>query len=123
MTRIVKNSGFINGPILLANSIYPPQLTANQNNYNPSGLSNCNTLFLDSSNNLSITGIAAQEQGRIIYIFNTSGSFNIKLTANDTGSLPANRFLMATDATLAKNESCIIIYDSVSLRWRLVARF
>jgi hypothetical protein len=104
----------------LGGAITPPSLTAHTHNYNPSGLSTANTLFLSSSANYEITGITAQENGRVLFLVN-KGTNDIKLKNADAGSLAANRFYLRADANLKGGNGGIIIYDTTTSRWHLVA--
>lgn len=105
----------------LTGDISPAQITATQNDYNPTGLSTASVLRLNSDASRSITGLAGGSDGRIISIVNV-GSFDITLENNDAGSTDANKFAFDDDLVLAANTGCGLIYDSTSSRWRLFAK-
>lgn len=96
----------------------PAQITANQNDYNPSPL---NLWRLSSDAARNITGIANGVEGRSLLIVNT-GSQNIVLVNQSASSAAANRIITATgaDVTLAADDSAMLVYDSTTARWRLV---
>jgi hypothetical protein len=71
--------------------ITPSQITSNQNDYNPTGLSTATVLRLNSDAARAITGLAGGSDGRVVIIFNI-GSNMLKLMDENTGSTAANRF-------------------------------
>lgn len=105
----------------LQGDISPAQITSNQNDYNPTGLSTATVLRLNTDASRNITSIAGGADGRILLIHNI-GSFNIVLKDDDgaTGTA-ANRFAFSGDVTLGADQSAIIQYDSTSTRWRLLS--
>ena len=113
----------ITGPI-----ITPSTLTATADNYAPSGFSTCNMIRQDiNANNREITGFVAPPAGvnRIIKICNIdSGSFDLRFTHNDSGSLAANRILCRDNnqKSIKPNETAEYWYDHLSLRWRPLNR-
>ncbi len=64
------------GSLRLAADISPSQITANQNDYNPTGLSTASVLRLSSDASRDITGLQAGADGRLMIIHNV-GSNNI----------------------------------------------
>lgn len=109
------------GDFALSGDISPSQITANQNDYNPTGLATAAVLRLSTDASRNITSIAGGSDGRILIIHNI-GSFNIVLKDDDgaTGTA-ANRFALSGDVTLAPDQCAILQYDSTSSRWRCVA--
>lgn len=105
----------------LQGDISPAQITANQNDYNPTGLADASVLRLNTDASRNITSIAGGADGRILIIHNV-GSFNIVLKDDDgaTGTA-ANRFALSGDVTLTPDQCAIIQYDSTSTRWRLLS--
>jgi hypothetical protein len=95
----------------------PPSIGSNQNDYNPTGLSDAVVLRLTASSSYSITGLAGGVSGRLIVIHNI-GSNTITLSNQSTSSAAANRFLLGSDRAIAADESYAIIYDSTTSRWR-----
>lgn len=103
--------------IRLTGAITPPPIAAHTNNYNPAGLATANILFLDATANYDLTGLEAQENGRVLFIQNISTNGDIKLKNNNANSLAANRFFLNADATIKKGMGTTIIYNSTLQRW------
>jgi hypothetical protein len=101
----------------LSGDISPSQITSNQNDYNPTGLSTASVLRLNSDASRNITGLQGGADGRIVVLINV-GSSNIVLQDANASSSAANRFAFGVDATLGANQSITLIYDSTSARWR-----
>ncbi len=116
------NIDTILGNLNLAGDISPTQITSNQNDYNPTGLSTASTLRLSSDAVRSITGLAGGADGRVIIIHNI-GSYDIILAHESTLSAEGNRFtLLATDNLyIPSSGNCMLRYDATSSRWRVVA--
>lgn len=107
------------GTFTLSGIISPSQITANQNDYSPTGLSTATVLRLNSDASRDITGIAAQGSGRVLVITNV-GSNNIVLKDESVSSAEANRFALSADITLAANQSTRVWYDTTASRWRSI---
>lgn len=105
----------------LTGDLSPAQITANQSDYNPTGLADASVLRLSTDASRNITSIAGGSDGRVLLILNV-GSNNIVLKDDDgaTGTA-ANRFAMSGDVTLGGDQGAIIWYDSTSSRWRIFA--
>lgn len=112
LTTLTQNINF-------SGDISPSQITSNQNDYNPTGLSTASTLRLNSDAVREITGLSGGADGRIVLIHNI-GSFSITLKNSSTSSSAANRFLFSSDLTLSPNVSVTLQYDSTSTKWRLL---
>lgn len=97
--------------------ISPAQITADQNDYNPTGLSTATVLRLSTDAARNITGLAGGADGRILVLLNI-GAFDFVLVDESASSSAANRFAFDANATVAGDQSIIIIYDSTSSRWR-----
>lgn len=108
------------GTFGLAADISPASIGSNQNDYNPTGLSDATVLRLSSSTDVNITGLQGGADGRIIIIINIGGN-NITLKNQDVGSSAANRFLLNQDIELLPIESAVLQYDSTSTMWRELA--
>ena len=103
----------------------PATITENKNNYNPTGLAGVKRMRLSTIGNITLTGINAtgMVDGKVLILENiNSPSHSIRLSDNNPLSNPANRFYINGDKVLSRNESCILIYDAVSSRWRMSAR-
>lgn len=106
----------------LDGEISPTQLTANTNNWNPTGLSSASVIRFSTDASRDITGIAGGASGRELYLFNI-GSFPA-VFKNDVTSTAANRFLLAsgTDTTVQAGGCIHLWYDNTSQRWRQINR-
>ena len=113
----------VSGTIAFSGDISPTSLSANQNNYAPTGIASAAVLRLITNNTTTrtLTGLTGGFDGRVIKIFNigvsgTNGS--ITLSDSDTSSTAANRFNLGSSVTLAVNQGISLVYDSTSSRWR-----
>lgn len=102
----------------LAGDISPAQITANQNDYNPTGLSTANVLRLTTDASRDVTGLQGGADGRILVVLNR-GSYNLVLKHESASSTAANRFKfpMVGDHTLVPGAGITLIYDSIDSRW------
>lgn len=96
--------------------ITPAQITANANDYNPTGLSGAAVLRLSTDASRNITGLQGGADGRVVRIDNV-GAFPIVLKNADAGSTAANRFAFGVDRTLEAGRSLWLSYDSTQARW------
>lgn len=100
--------------------ITPPLLTAPAHNYNPTGFSNATVVRLSGDNGMrAITGFHAETTGEEKTLINV-GEYPLYLAPEHTGSHTANRIAYHEEAMIPPGESCRIIYDGVSSRWRPV---
>ncbi len=105
---------------LLTGLISPPQITANQNDYNPTGAATALVLQLSSDASRTITGLAGGAEGRVVSLINI-GSQPIVLADESTSSSAANRFTLGTSLTVAAKQAAMLRYDGTAARWRLIA--
>ncbi|NUU41371.1 hypothetical protein [Tardiphaga robiniae] len=96
--------------------LIPAQITANQNDYNPTDLSIAETILLNSDAARTITGIAGGAFGRNIKLINR-GSFEITLANSSASSTAANRFLFEADIVMRPNAAVEIQYSTTDSRW------
>jgi hypothetical protein len=106
------------GPVAFQGDLTPAQITADQNNYNPTGLAAAYVLRLSSDATRTITGLAGGADGRELILVNV-GSQNIVLADEHASSTAANRFALDTSLTLGADTAARLLYDSTSTRWRL----
>jgi hypothetical protein len=106
--------------LALAGVISPPQITANQNDYNPAGVITASVLQLSSDASRSITGLAGGSEGRVVSLVNI-GSQPILLADESTSSSAANRFTLGAGLTVAAKQAAMLRYDGIAMRWRLIA--
>lgn len=102
----------------LTGDISPAQITSNQNDYDPTGLSTASILRLNSDASRDITGLAGGADGRTVAIHNV-GANNIVLKDESVSSSAANRFALTADVTLSPDMAVILQYDATSSRWRV----
>lgn len=93
----------------------PAQITANQNDYNPTGIGFANILQLTSDQTRRITGIAGGFQGRRLEIqnANTASDGDLIFNYQDTASVAANRFKVDNDILLEPGEGMVLTHDGV----------
>lgn len=103
----------------------PAQITSDQDDYNPSGLSTAIVLRLSTDSNggagRKVNGLAGGAAGRIAIVVNV-GSSLLTLADEASSSSASNRFALPQDAILVPDESLMLRYDGTSSRWRPVAQ-
>lgn len=109
----------VTGAFALSGKITPSQITADQNNYNPPGLSTAVSLRLSTDASRNITGLSGGVAGRVFVVRNI-GSFNIVLKDESASSTAANRFALSSDVTLGADQVAMLQYDEVSSRWLVI---
>jgi hypothetical protein len=99
----------------------PAQITADQNNYAPSGLANASVLRLSSDAARNVTGLSSPTTSDVLWLCNV-GSFTITLKHENASSTAANRFTFpsAADKALVSGGSCALWYDLTTARWRIL---
>jgi hypothetical protein len=108
------------GGLVLSGAISPAQITADQNDYAPSGFGDAFTLRLSSDAYRTITGIAGGSGGRLVTIDNV-GTFPLRLKEASASSAAGNRFSFGADIMVASGKSVLLRYDATASRWRHVA--
>jgi len=98
-------------------------VTANEDDYNPTGFATTNLLELNpTGGDRDITGFIAPTAGvfRIITIVNVSAGNKIKFKNNNSNSSAANRLLLRDngDKDLKKQDACRFYYDHTDSKWR-----
>jgi Protein of unknown function (DUF2793) len=116
----VTGAAKINSSFYLTGELSPAQIVADQNNYDPSGLSAASVLRLASDASRVITGLAGGADGRIVAILN-AGNNNIVLSDASVSSTAANRFAFGADITLAAKQTILLWYDATDARWKSLA--
>src|ERR1700754_611703 len=104
----------------LTGIISPPQITTNQNDYNPTGAATASVLQLSSDASRNITGLAGGADGRVVSLINIGGQ-PIVLSDESTSSSAANRFTLGAGLTVAAKQAAMLRYDGTAARWRLIA--
>ena len=105
--------------VAFTGDITPSQITANQNDYNPTGLSTASVLRLSTDASRNITGLQGGSDGRVVMLENV-GSFDFVLKDSDAGSSAANRFALDADITVRPDWCVMLKYDSTASRWRMI---
>lgn len=115
-------SGFPN-PFALPADITPAALSADQNNYNPTGLATADVLRLESSGTpRNITGLAGGADGRIILIRNIGATYNVVLKNESASSDADKRFALGgNDVSVGPGQGVILQYDATLSRWYATA--
>jgi len=116
------NPGTLSDAFALTSDISPTQITANQDDYNPTSLSTSSVIRLDSDAAYNITGLQGGSDGRVVILHNV-GSYTLTLTDEDASSTAAYRFALYADYALYADTSAVLQYDSTSSRWRLIASY
>jgi hypothetical protein len=107
------------------NVISPASLSADQNNYNPTGLATADVMRLTSNVSVNITGLMSPGSAPTgtLQIINI-GSFNITLLDQNVGSGVANRFNFGGQSIIiSPNQSYTVFYDFTSSIWRGVSLY
>lgn len=107
--------------LAIVGDLTPSQITADQDNYNPTNLNITNTLRLSTDASRTITGLAGGVNGRVMFIVNINTN-DIVLSNENASSTAGNRFAIGADITLNGGEGVTLKYDSTSARWRCVGR-
>lgn len=102
-------------------TISPSTLSADTNDWAPTGLSAANLIRVASNDHArGLTGIAAQAANRLLVLANV-GSFALVLRAQNASSSAANRFAIPNDFSLEPTRSAVLRYDGTLARWTVVA--
>jgi hypothetical protein len=98
----------------------PAQITGDVNNYALASPALYHRLSTDASHN--ITGFAAPSGARQVILINV-GAQDIVLKHLNAGSTAANQIICPTgDITLGPDESAVLFYDTVTLKFRVLWR-
>ena len=102
----------------------PAQITANQNDYDPSDMGITSVLRLSSDISRDITGIVPNlnGDGRLLILANV-GTSSIVLKDESASSTASNRFALKADITLSADGGALLWYDGTSSRWRCIAAY
>lgn len=108
--------GFLGGA-----EITPAALSANTNDYTPSGIATAAVVRVSATGAVNLTGLKAATTRQMKLLVNI-GAFAITITHADALSSAANRFRCggAVNITLAKLDAIWIYYDLASGVWQVV---
>jgi hypothetical protein len=103
-------------------AIITAALTANQDDYAPTGYAKASVICLDPDADRTITGFTAPspEYARRVVFENIDSVFTVTFTAEDAGSTAANRFGVASDVTVGPKQNVEWLYDTTLNRWLLI---
>ena len=100
--------------------ISPSQITADQDDYAPTGWADAQIVRLDGDNGIrAITSMSAGYSGEIKQLINV-GSYPIYFPGEHPDGTAANRIDAPTDFILFPKLSARIMYDGTSSRWRVL---
>lgn len=98
------------------------QITATENDYNPTGLGSSSIIRISSDASRTITGLTALTAGAVVHLVNV-GSNLINLSNESASSSAANRFaLTGSGFSLTAGGSVMLFYDGTSSRWRVLSQ-
>ena len=103
--------------------ISPTQLTADQDNYTPTGWASAQIVRIDGDSSMrAITSMAAGYSGEVKQVVNV-GSYPVYFPGEHPDGTAANRILTGgIDHILLPGDAINIIYDGTSSRWRIPVR-
>jgi len=108
---------YFNNLVRFTGVVSPTQITSDQNNYSPTGLSTSNVLRVSTDASRTITGIVTSSSGRLLLLHNI-GSNILILSDENASSTAANRFALTRNISLGADQSIALWYDITSSRWR-----
>lgn len=115
LTRLLQN-------LSLEGDISPAQVTADQNNYNPTNLATASVLRISTDASRNFTGLVPGTADGDLKFWINVGSFNSVLVSESVSSTATNRFT-GGDVTVAPNETALLYHDPVTDRWRTLLKF
>ena len=107
--------------VALTGIVSPAQITANQNDYAPTGLAAAAIMRISTDASRNITGLGNGAAGKVLVVHNV-GAFNAVLVDESASSTAANRFALRANFTIPPDGSVLLQYDSTSSRWRLIGK-
>jgi hypothetical protein len=104
------------------NVISPPQITSNQDNYNPAGWAAANIIILDVDANREVTGFEAVPGWNRKLLINSSLNFRLRIKYDDAASLAQNRVISTAlvDYNLRRGGAVEIIYNDTISKWQII---
>ena len=100
--------------------VITPSLSADVNDWAPSGFSTATTILLTGTGGWQITGLAGGSNGRLILVFNADVANTFIIKNNSSSSAAANRIQCNTDLSLLPGTGCLLYYETTNNFWRLV---
>jgi hypothetical protein len=107
----------------LTSGIVSESLTAQADDWAPTGLADASVIRVDADADYDITGLTGGATGRHMVILNVDDTDTLTLKHEDANSTAANRFDLpsASDLAIGPRTGVHLIYDGTSSRWRLAA--
>lgn len=107
--------------LILSGVITPTQLSADTDDWAPTGLADATIIRTSTDASRTLTGLTGGAAGRLILLWNV-GSNALVLSDQDASSTAANRFALegAENATIAAGGARLLCYDGTASRWRVV---
>lgn len=98
----------------------PAQVTADQNNYSPTGWATADTVYLDFDAARNFTGFAATVDGDRKLLVNKSG-FDFTISHNSASSSAGNKVICPAGAsyTVTSGGGVLLTYDETDAFWRI----
>lgn len=106
--------------LALSGDITPAQITAQADDYAPTGNSTASVLRLSTDATQTLTGLAGGTDG-IIKIIHNVGANDLVIADGSASSTAANRFKIGADLTVPAQASVMLRYDATESRWYKVA--
>jgi hypothetical protein len=97
--------------------ITPPQITADQTDYNPASFGTATVVRLSSDAARTIRSLATRANGTVVTLVN-HGTFAITLSDEDAAGTAAQRFALNGNFVLYPETVANIVYDGTTARWR-----
>lgn len=108
----------------MTNVITPAQITANQDNYAPTGYETASVIRLTTNGYYTISGLAGGVDGKIVILVNANSSSDGIDLLHDTTSTAANRFYTPSNGNyghyLYPGSAVTLYYDGTSSRWIVI---
>lgn len=112
----------VQGVLRLNTVLSPAQITADQNDYSPTGIDTASSLRLDTDASRTLTGLQTPNLiGRVLPIVNV-GANNLVLANESGSSTAAYRFAIGANITVTPGGGVVLLYDSTSGRWRCIGK-
>ena len=123
-SSIVANQTALFNARFRLNGIIGPTLSANTNDWSPSGLNLSSVIRVTLTNLVQLSGIEAQTDGTVLHIvrIDTDTDNLFSLLHQSASSTAANRFILPSSAELfiSVGGSVTLWYDGTSSRWRVL---
>jgi hypothetical protein len=104
--------------VKLSGVISPAQLTANQDNWAPTGCDLATAIRASTDASRNITGLSCSQADGMVITLHNIGSNDMVIVNESASSTAANRFAVGSDVTLTAGLSYSFRYDGTSSRWR-----